>query len=86
MSATERQIECRQCRETIPLDSDNCPNCGASIRGPLGPSAAIVVGLLVVLGSASSIGDNWFYAVIGLGLVAVGGGLIYDRQRRIREF
>lgn len=82
MSATERQIECRKCRETVPLDVDNCPNCGTSIRSLVGPIAAIVLGLIVV---AASFGSLWFYALIGVALIAVGAGLIYDRQRRIRE-
>lgn len=85
MSATERQIECRKCRETVPMDSDNCPNCGASIRSIVAPAAAIVLGLVVAVGSLSNLGALWFYGLIGLGLVGVGAVLLYDRQRRIQE-
>lgn len=69
----------------MPLDVDNCPNCGTSMRGLAGPIAAIVLGLVVVIGSLGNIDDLWFYALIGVALIGVGSALIYDRRRRTRE-
>lgn len=83
MSSGETQIVCRRCRETIPADGDNCPHCGASIRGTLGPIAAVVFGL--VIAGSSVLGQLWFFAAIGLAIAAIGGYLIYDKRSRLAE-
>lgn len=84
MSSGEQQIRCRNCREAVPLDAGNCPNCGTSIRSLTAPIAAIVLGAIVAIGSLLNIGTLWFYGMIGLVMVAVGAFLIYDRRRRIQ--
>lgn len=85
MSSSERQIECRKCREIVPLDSGNCPNCGTSIRSLTAPLASIGAGVLVTAGSVTNIGDLWFYAMVGLAMIGVGAFLIQDRRRRIQS-
>lgn len=85
MSSGEQQIECRNCRELIPLDAGNCPNCGTSIRSLTAAAAAIGVGLLVAVGSLTNLSGYWFYGLIGLALVGVGAFLIRDRRHRTRS-
>jgi len=85
MSEQPQQIECRQCKEMIPLTAGNCPNCGASVRGVLAPAVIAILGAVVAVGSASNPGELWFYGLVGVLLVAIGSGLLYDRRRRIHE-
>lgn len=82
MGTGEQQIECRNCREVIPLDAGNCPNCGTSIRSLTAPVVAIVIGLIVAVGSLTDLDNLGFYGLIGLAMVGIGGFLIYDRRRR----
>ena len=83
MAVGEQQIRCRNCNETIPLDSDNCPHCGTSVRSLTAPIGVIVLGAIIAAASLLNIGDLWFYGAIGFAMVAVGGMLIYGRQSRI---
>jgi hypothetical protein len=85
MSSGEQQIECRNCREVIPLDSGNCPNCGTSIRSLAAPGAAIGVGVLVAVGSMTNLGEYWFYGLVGIAMIGVGAFLIRNKRSRIRS-
>lgn len=85
MSSGEQQIQCRSCRDEIPLDSGNCPNCGTSIRNLTPPVASVGVGLLVAAGSLTNLGDLWVYGLMGLVMITVGAFLIQDRRRRTQS-
>lgn len=85
MSSGEREIVCRRCQESIPLEEDNCPHCGASVRNRGRMYAAVVLGLLIAGTSLFQIGTLWFFGLIGLALAAVGGYLLYDRRQRIQQ-
>lgn len=84
MSGSEREIVCRKCRERISIDLDNCPHCGTSIRGFLAPAAAIAIGVIVVGAALTSLEDLGFFALVGAGLILVGGYLLYEKRQRIR--
>lgn len=85
MSAGERQIECRKCKEQISLEAENCPHCGTSIRSLVPSIAAIVLGLVVAGASLMNVGTLWFYGLIGVAMAVIGAYLIYDRQQRIQS-
>lgn len=85
MSGTEDQIKCRRCQETISLEGENCPHCGQSIRSDVGPIGAIVLGVLLVAGAAMSISDLMIFGVVGVGIAAIGGYVLYDKRKRISE-
>ena len=85
MSAGDRQIICRRCKETISRNVDSCPHCGTNIRSRKLPTAALVVGLVIAAPTVLDIGGLWPYTVLGL-LIAVGGGYsLYDQRRRVRD-
>jgi hypothetical protein len=85
MSGNEKRIICRHCRETISVEAGNCPHCGTSIRGNLGPAAGILVGLLLVAAAALNLSELLVFGLVGLALVAVGGYILYDKRQRINE-
>lgn len=77
-------IVCHRCEETVRTDIDNCPHCGAKIRGITQPVIALVVGLVFVAGSVVKIGQLWPFGLVGL-IIAFGGGyFLYDYRRRLR--
>ena len=83
MSSGDRMIVCRQCKETVSRDVDNCPHCGTPIRGRTIPIASLVIGVLLAASTAFDIGALWPFTVVGL-LLAVGGGyLLYEQRQRI---
>lgn len=83
MSGSERRIICRRCMETIDLDLDGCPHCGAGIRGRRGYLAALVLGLVIAGATVFDIGSLWPYTLVGVLLAFGGGYLIWDRRQRI---
>lgn len=85
MSTTGDEIICRRCQETISRKSGGCPNCGASIRSTTSLVAAVILGVLLAVASVFSLSRLWFLGAIGVLLVAVGGYLLYDKRRRVRE-
>lgn len=85
MSGDSSRIVCRRCEEAIPTEVQKCPHCGESIRSTRKPLIALLVGAGMVLASLLSIGDLWFFGVIGL-LVVVGSGyFLYERRQRINR-
>jgi len=83
-----RQIECRNCEELVPADSENCHHCGTSVRSTTGPALAILLGSAAFLATVG----NWIvnddpdlivWGVPMLGVAAVGAYVIYERRERI---
>lgn len=85
MSNGERAIVCRRCREEVPATGDNCPHCGASLRGNVALTGLLLVGLVLVVSALFAPSDLLFFGVIGLGAVAISGYLLYDKRNRIRQ-
>lgn len=85
MSAGERQIECRTCKERIPLEAGDCPHCGTSILRLTPPIAAILLGSIVAGASLTNVGALWFYGLFGIAMVVIGSYLIYNRRQRIQR-
>lgn len=90
MSSDGNRIICRQCRESISLDNESCPNCGKSIRRT-GPYVVGVVlgGILALAGVYSVISPNvsglLVYGVLGLLVAGSSAYMIYEKRQRIRE-
>lgn len=85
MSQDTSRIICRRCNEAIPTEPEQCPHCGATIRGTTKPMIAVVIGVGLVLSSLLDLGALWFFGLLGL-VIALGAGyLLYDRRRRIRK-
>ena len=85
MGASEQQIRCRTCNETIPTDSSSCPHCGTSVRGFLPLVTVIAIGLLVGVVSLFALSELLFFGVIGFAVALGAGALLYDRQQRIQK-
>ncbi|MCU4743981.1 hypothetical protein OB955_15125 [Halobacteria archaeon AArc-m2/3/4] len=84
MSAGSQRIICRRCKETITVDEDSCPHCGATVRG-MTPFAAAVVAGVVLMGSVVLNTDLLPFGVIGLLLAAAGGYMIYNQRQRMQR-
>ena len=91
MSGTsEKLITCRQCKEAIPADADNCPHCGTSVRGITGAIVAMAIGGILFVAAVAHFVVNgkldlFIYGLIGLLVAAVGGYVVYEKRQRIRE-
>jgi len=85
MSGGEQEIVCRRCQERIPAEGENCPECGASIRSNTAPVAAVGIGVLLLIAAGFNVSELWFFGLLGLVIAGVGGYLLYDKRRRLRE-
>jgi len=85
MGASEQQIRCRTCSETIPTDNSSCPHCGTSVRGLLSLVSVMAVGLLVGVVSLFALSELLFFGVVGFAVALGAGALLYDRQQRIQR-
>lgn len=83
MGVAEETIECRKCKESIPLEGESCPHCGTGIRSTGKLIGAALVGAIIALTSFWNIGQLWFFALIGVGIVAAAGVLYYDKRQRM---
>ena len=83
MSAGEKQIRCRKCKEIISVESGSCPHCGTGIRSTIAPLAVLVLGLIITVATVINLGELWFYTLIGVAMAVVGGFLIYEKRSRM---
>lgn len=85
MSTNGNRIVCRKCQESISLDNDSCPNCGASVRGTLPYVVGIVLGLVLVGAAIVNISDLLAYGVVGLFVAGSAGYLLYEKRQRVEQ-
>ncbi len=85
MSAGERQIVCRQCRETIAFDAGSCPHCGTDIRKRLTWFIVIGVGILIAAASLFELDSLMVFFILGLLMAAIGGYILYDQRQRLQQ-
>lgn len=85
MSAVDEQIQCRKCRETIPVEGDTCPHCGTGIRSTGKLVVVAVLGAILAISSFWNIGQLFIFLVIGVVMVVGSGALIYDKRQRMQR-
>jgi uncharacterized membrane protein len=85
MSSGEQKIVCRRCNEVIPIESENCPECGASIRSNGVLISVIAIGCLVAGVSLFQPGELLLFGVVGLAVAATAGFILYNKRKRMRE-
>ncbi len=83
MGVGEKQIVCRKCKETISAEAGSCPHCGTGIRSSIAPISVLVLGLIIAVATITNVGELWFYTLIGVVMVVVGGFLLYEKRSRM---
>lgn len=84
MGVAEETITCRKCREEISVEGGSCPHCGTGIRSTGKLAAVAVVGAIIVLTAFSNIGQLWFFALVGVAMIAGPAVLVYDKRQRMQ--
>lgn len=80
-----KRVICRTCDNEYPLEAENCPNCGTKIRGWKAPTAAVVVGATITIGSLLDIGSLWVFFLVGVVLTWAGVQFLRERRNSIVE-
>jgi uncharacterized paraquat-inducible protein A len=85
MSGRGERIVCRNCKEKIAVEDENCPHCGTSIRSDTAYIVAIVFGVVLLGAALFDPGNLLAYGAFGLLVAVVAGYVLYEKRQRIRQ-
>ncbi|WP_436927526.1 hypothetical protein [Halosimplex amylolyticum] len=85
MSEQGSSIVCRRCDETFPSDLDNCPHCGKSQWGTLGPIVGVALGAVLAIGAIIAGQQAYAFGVVGIAIAGIGSYILYDRRQRLQQ-